>query len=126
MAQGKGCVEAAYNQGVLFAGGKGVPADPVKAKALFEKAAKAGVAKAAFNLGVMAATGQGGNKDLKLAAQWMAAAATLGDPRAAAKAARGEKGLKETTAQEAYQTFILTTPFTQKEQQPVRSDADPS
>ncbi|MFF5217957.1 tetratricopeptide repeat protein [Micromonospora sp. NPDC000442] len=64
--------------GQLAASGNGEPADPVRARRLYERAAELGNAEAAHNLGVLYATGRGVAQDQTAALRWYQRSAELG------------------------------------------------
>ena len=68
--------------GVLYADGKGVSRDYVKARQWYEKAAAQGDAMAKYNLGLIYAQGQGVPKDYDQAQQWVEKAAVQGNASA--------------------------------------------
>jgi uncharacterized protein len=77
--------QAAYELGVLLLqGAKGVPKDPVAAKAQFERAAAKNHSSALYNLGIMELGGANGKTpDYAKAAQYFLRAANAGDDNAA-------------------------------------------
>jgi TPR repeat protein len=85
----RGFVEAQFSLGVLYLNGEGVPADPARARSLFERAAEGGHARARLNFALMLANGQGGPRDL--VAAYVLAYRTMGqmagDERREARAA---------------------------------------
>ena len=66
----KGFAQAQYNLGVLYLEGKGVKANLIKAKKLFEFAAEQGVVKAQNKLALMHVKGMGVVKDFNKAIKW--------------------------------------------------------
>ncbi|MEU8265231.1 tetratricopeptide repeat protein [Micromonospora sp. NPDC048999] len=64
--------------GQLASSGHGEPADPVRARGLYERAAELGNAEAAHNLGVLYATGLGVAQDQAAALRWYQRSAELG------------------------------------------------
>ncbi|MET8838222.1 tetratricopeptide repeat protein [Micromonospora sp. NPDC004540] len=64
--------------GQLASSGHGEPADPVRARGLYERAAELGSAEAAHNLGVLYATGRGVPQDQAAALRWYRRSAELG------------------------------------------------
>ncbi|MFG3691670.1 tetratricopeptide repeat protein [Micromonospora sp. NPDC047740] len=64
--------------GQLASSGHGEPADPVRARGLYERAAELGSAEAAHNLGVLYATGRGVAQDQAAALRWYQRSAELG------------------------------------------------
>ncbi|WP_189194490.1 tetratricopeptide repeat protein [Micromonospora fulviviridis] len=64
--------------GQLASSGHGEPADPVRARGLYERAAELGNAEAAHNLGVLYATGRGVVQDQAAALRWYQRSAELG------------------------------------------------
>ena len=79
----QGAPHAAYNLGLMYARGEGVPKDFAKAASYYQKAAEQGVAEAEYNLAVLYSTGEGVPKDEKQAMTWFLKAAEKGDTRAA-------------------------------------------
>jgi uncharacterized protein len=71
--------DAANNQGAIYAGRDGVPADYVKAIECFRKAADAGHPLAQNNLGLMFASGHGVARSEVEACKWFRRAAAQGD-----------------------------------------------
>ncbi|WP_446217408.1 tetratricopeptide repeat protein [Micromonospora sp. IBHARD004] len=65
--------------GQLASSGHGEPADPVRARGLYERAAELGNAEAAHNLGVLYATGRGVAQDQAAALRWYQRSAELGN-----------------------------------------------
>jgi uncharacterized protein len=73
----------AYEQGINYYLGRGVPQDSKRAAALFEHAAKTQNHSAAqFNLGVLYERGEGVQKDLDTAVRWYEKAAQQNNPKA--------------------------------------------
>jgi len=68
--------------GQLASVGQGEPADPAKARRLYERAAELGNADAAHNLGALYATGRGVAQDYPTALRWYQRAVGLGSVRA--------------------------------------------
>ena len=68
--------------GTLYLDGTGVSADPTRAHALFEQAAKAGDTSARYNLGRLLLRGQGTAPDSQAAQHWLRMAALDGHPGA--------------------------------------------
>lgn len=64
--------------GWLYAEGKGLPQDYVKARQWYEKAAAQGIAEAQFRLGMLYAKGKGVSQDYVKAQQWWEKAAAQG------------------------------------------------
>ncbi len=85
LASNLGDPQAAYALGVLLLqGAKGVPKDPVAAKAQFERAAAKDHPAALYNLGIMELNGVSGKTpDYAKAAQYFLRAANAGDDNAA-------------------------------------------
>jgi localization factor PodJL len=73
---------AAYEIGVRFAEGRGVPANPEQAARWFERAASKNLAPAQFRLASLLEKGQGVKKDLAQARQLYLAAAAKGNGKA--------------------------------------------
>ena len=82
-AAGAGDAQAAFDLGLLYDLGNGVPESAATAFHWFRRAAEAGLGEAAFNVGVMYDSGRGAPLDRTKAAIWYARAATLGEARAA-------------------------------------------
>ena len=78
----KGFAQAQYNLGVLYLKGKGVKANLIKAKKLFEFAAEQGVVKAQNKLALMHVKGMGVVKDFNKAIEWWNLAAAQGNGKA--------------------------------------------
>ena len=78
----KGFAQAQYNLGVLYLKGKGVKANLIKAKKLFEFAAEQGVVKAQNKLALMHVKGIGVVKDFNKAIEWWNLAAAQGNGKA--------------------------------------------
>ncbi len=78
-----GAPHAAYNVGLLYAKGQGVPKDFAKAAEYYKKAADQGISEAEYNLGVLYSNGEGVPKDEQEAMKWFLKAAEKGDTRAA-------------------------------------------
>jgi TPR repeat protein len=78
----KGMAAAQYRIGVMYAEGKGVPADDAQAALWFERAAKQGDAAAQYDLGASYVEGAGVRKDATVAAEWFRRAAEQGYPMA--------------------------------------------
>lgn len=74
----RGEPEAAYQLGLRYAGGLGVPQDHVAAAAWFRHAADQGVGHAQYQLGAMYAVGLGVERDAIEAARWITMAAVRG------------------------------------------------
>jgi len=74
---------AAFNLGLIYVAGKGVPVDFEKARHYFELAAKKGNSDAMFALAYLNFNGQGGSIDAQAAVNWYQKAAALGNPDAA-------------------------------------------
>jgi TPR repeat protein len=83
-AVAQGHPAAAYELGVLFEGGLGVPRDYRRAASLYELAARAGRPDAMNNLGALFARGMGVEQDFESAVFWYREAAALGLPSAMA------------------------------------------
>lgn len=79
-----GVVEAMREWGFMLTNGVGVARDPVRANALFRKAAEAGDGYAAFNLSVNCYQGVGGMRNFREFSRWLRVAAELGIPEACA------------------------------------------
>jgi localization factor PodJL len=77
-----GDAAAAYEVGVRFAEGRGVPADMAEAAHWFERAAVKGLAPAQFRYGSLLEKGQGVKKDLAQARRLYLAAAAKGNAKA--------------------------------------------
>ncbi len=76
----KGLAAAQYRLGVMYAEGKGVPANDAEAALWFERAATQGDAAAQYDLGASYAEGAGVRKDAATAAKWFLRAADQGYP----------------------------------------------
>lgn len=72
-------LEDAYNRGLMYQNGNGVPKDSAEAVRSYRKAADGGVAKAQYALGVMYQQGWGVGQDPAEAAQWFRKAADQGN-----------------------------------------------
>ncbi len=79
----QGAPHAAYNLGLMYARGEGVPKDFTKAASYYQKAAEQGIVEAEYNLGVLYSNGEGVPKDEREAMKWFLKAAQQGDTRAA-------------------------------------------
>jgi localization factor PodJL len=77
-----GDAAAAYEVGVRYAEGRGVPADVAEAARWFERASSKGLAPAQFRYGSLLEKGQGVKKDLPQARRLYLAAATNGNAKA--------------------------------------------
>jgi localization factor PodJL len=77
-----GDAAAAYEVGVRFAEGRGVPADVGEAARWFERAAAKGLAPAQFRYGSLLEKGQGVKKDIAQARRLYLAAAAAGNAKA--------------------------------------------
>ena len=82
-AAGDGNAEAAFDLGLLYDLGNGVPASAETAFQWYRLAAEGGMGAAAFDVGVMYDSGRGAPLDRSKAAIWYARAAVLGEKRAA-------------------------------------------
>jgi localization factor PodJL len=78
----KGDAGAAYEVGVRFAEGKGVPQNLEEAAKWYDRAAQAGVIPAIFRLGTLYEKGMGVNKDVDLARRYYLRAAERGHAKA--------------------------------------------
>jgi hypothetical protein len=78
-----GNAQAAFNLGLLYDLGDGVPSSATTAVHWYRRAAESGLGAAAFNVGVMYDSGRGVPLDRAKAAIWYARAAALGEARAA-------------------------------------------
>ncbi len=78
----QGLAAAQYRIGVMYAEGKGVPANDAEAALWFERAATQGDAAAQYDLGASYAEGVGVRKDAVTAAKWFLRAADQGFPLA--------------------------------------------
>jgi TPR repeat protein len=78
----QGMAAAQYRMGVLYAEGKGVPANDAEAALWFERAAKQGDPAAQYDLAASYAEGTGVRKDATAAAEWFRRAADQGYPMA--------------------------------------------
>jgi len=76
---GKGDATAAFNLGVIYQGGDGVPKDVEVAAQWYLKAAEQGYADAQYSLGWMYDAGEGRPKNALLAAKWYGKAAEQGN-----------------------------------------------
>ena len=74
---------AMRNEALMLRRGEGVAKDPAAAEALYERAARGGLATAAADLGEMLLKGEAGPADPKAALPWLAAAAAAHHPIAA-------------------------------------------
>ena len=81
-AAAAGDAAAAYEVGVRYAEGRGVPADVTEAARWFERAASKGLAPAQFRYGSLLEKGQGVKKDLTAARRYYLAAASAGNAKA--------------------------------------------
>jgi TPR repeat protein len=73
-----GDASAQYRLGVMYAEGRGVPANDAEAALWFERAAEQGEPMAQYNLGASYAEGSGVRKDMATAAKWFHRAADQG------------------------------------------------
>lgn len=78
----KGDASAAYEIGVRFAEGKGVPANYDEAAKWYDRAAQAGVVPATFRLGTLYEKGLGVKKDADIARRYYTQAAERGNAKA--------------------------------------------
>jgi localization factor PodJL len=78
----KGDPAAAYEVGVRFAEGKGVPANLEEAAKWYDRAAKAGIIPAIFRLGTLYEKGMGVKKDADVARRYYVQAAERGNAKA--------------------------------------------
>ncbi|MFO1109541.1 MAG: hypothetical protein U1E61_10185 [Bradyrhizobium sp.] len=78
----KGDAAAAYEIGVRFAEGKGVPANPDEAAKWYDRAANAGVVPAIFRLGTFYEKGLSVKKDIDIARRYYMQAAERGNAKA--------------------------------------------
>jgi TPR repeat protein len=78
-----GNAQAAFDLGLLYDLGEGVPPDAKTAFQWYRRAAEEGLGAAAFNVGVMYDSGRGAPLDRAEAAIWYARAAVMGEARAA-------------------------------------------
>jgi localization factor PodJL len=78
----KGDASAAYEIGVRFAEGKGVPADFDEAAKWYDRAAQAGIVPATFRLGTLFEKGLSVKKDLDIARRYYLLAAERGNAKA--------------------------------------------
>jgi localization factor PodJL len=78
----KGDPTAAYEVGVRFAEGKGVPQNLEEAAKWYDRAAKAGIIPAVFRLGTLYEKGMGVKKDVDLARRYYVQAADRGNAKA--------------------------------------------
>jgi len=78
----RGDTRAQFALGVLYSGGKGLPADHAKAAKLFEQSARSGMKEAQQNIGLAYLHGRGVSKDEAKARQWFQKAAAQGVPEA--------------------------------------------
>ncbi len=81
-AADKGHTDAQTNLAAMYAEGRGVDLDEVKAARWYRKAAEGGNVRAQYNLAVMYHLGQGIGQDFDDAIQWYESAARQGDPNA--------------------------------------------
>ncbi len=79
----RGCDKAMVAMAHLLADGRGLPRDIDRAKALFDSAAKLGIASAAFEAGMLALEPSDGEPQLLEAGRQFNRAFELGDPRGA-------------------------------------------
>ncbi len=73
-----GDASAQYRLGVMYAEGRGIPANDAEAALWFERAAQQGEPMAQYNLGASYAEGTGVRKDMAAAAKWFRRAADQG------------------------------------------------
>lgn len=78
----KSSAVAAFDLGLIYEYGKGVPVNSEKARALYRQAAEHGMSKAMSQLAGLYFMGQGGPQDAQKALQWYTKAAHLGDSEA--------------------------------------------
>ena len=78
----KGDATAAYEVGVRFAEGKGVPQNLELAAKWYDRAAQAGIVPAIFRLGTLYEKGMGVNKDVDVARRYYVQAAEHGNAKA--------------------------------------------
>jgi enhanced entry protein EnhC len=81
-ALGKENALSAYNLGLMYEYGKGIPVDFNKAAVLFQQAADKGVSEAMNQLAGLTLYGLGVNKDVALAESWYKKAANAGNTNA--------------------------------------------
>ncbi len=108
-AADKGHTDAQTNLAAMYAEGRGVDLDGLKAASWYRKAAEGGNVRAQYNLAVMYHLGQGVNQDFDGAIQWYENAARQGDANAMNNMAF-MYGMGEGVAQsdvEAYAWFAL-------------------
>lgn len=84
----QGYADSQYNLGVLYAEGKGVEQNKIKAGEWFAKAAIKGHPDAALDYGIMVFRGDGVKKDEKVGAEWLLVSAKRGNPVAQNRVAR--------------------------------------
>lgn len=77
-AAGQGDAQAQFRLALMYAAGKGVPADPAKAARWLQRAGEQGVAEAQFNLALAYEEGQGVQQDHAAAIKWYRSAAMQG------------------------------------------------
>jgi len=82
-AAASGNSQAAFDLGLLYDLGEGVPPSATTAFQWYRRAAEEGLGAAAFNVGVMYDSGRGAPLDRAQAAVWYARAAVMGEARAA-------------------------------------------
>jgi len=74
-----GGAAAAFNVGLMYEEGQGVPQNYTEAAKWFERSAEQGYAKAQHNIGAMYATGRGVKRDYIQAYKWMSLCAAKGE-----------------------------------------------
>ncbi|MEQ9638636.1 MAG: tetratricopeptide repeat protein [Alphaproteobacteria bacterium] len=82
VAASEGDAEAAYQVGLIYDAGRGVPADPAQALKWFTQAAEAGHAEAARVVGIYYEEGKGVAQDHTQSARWYGRAANAGNAKA--------------------------------------------
>ena len=78
----QGFMAAQFNLGVMYASGRGVPKDYVKAVKWYKKAAEQGLVNAQFNLGASYANGEGVPQSNVFAYMWWLLAKAQGNEKA--------------------------------------------
>jgi len=81
----QGHAAAAFNMGLLYYEGQGVPQDYTQAVAWFTKAANQDYLKAEYDLGAMYGIGKGVKRDYVQAYKWLNRCASKGDAKCAAQ-----------------------------------------
>jgi localization factor PodJL len=95
----QGHVRAQHNLGTFYAEGKGTAQNYAEAARWFSRASRGGLAESHYSLGMIHEHGLGVEKDDRKAAAFYRSALAAGSAQAAAKLARIEPALKETSKQ---------------------------